>query len=230
MGQLPHLIRESAGEPEGVLILLHGRGTDEGDLMPLIEELDPERRLLGLTPGAPITDIPPGGRHWYSIVEVGRPDEETFLASIEVLTGFLDAFLRERGLRWEQTVIGGFSQGAGMSYSVALGTGRPRCAGILGMSGFMPTVRGWRIDIRAKKGMSAYITHGAFDPVIPVGFGRRARDLMQEGGLYVTYEETRVQHQIDPELLPDMREWVAARTGGDGPLGDGPHGGPQLLT
>jgi predicted esterase len=70
--------------------------------------------------------------------------------------------------------------------------------------------------------MSAYITHGAFDPVIPVGFGRRARDLMQEGGLYVTYEETRVQHQIDPELLPDIRHWVAARTGGAGKLGDVP--------
>jgi phospholipase/carboxylesterase len=190
--------------------------------MPLLEELDPDRRLLGLTPGAPITNIPPGGRHWYRIVEVGHPDEETFVSSVEALTRFLDGFLRERGLRWEQTVIGGFSQGAGMSYSVALGTGRPRVAGILGMSGFLPTVRGWRLDIRAKKGLSAYITHGAFDPVIPVGFGRRARDLMQEGGLYVTYEETRVQHQIDPELIPEMRQWVSARTGGEGPLGDVP--------
>ena len=153
---------------------------------------------------------------------MGHPDEETFLASLEELTGFLDGFLREHGLRWEQTVIGGFSQGAGMSYSVALGTGRPRVAGILGMSGFLPTVRGWRLDIHAKKGLSAFITHGAFDPVIPVGFGRRARDLLQEGGLYVTYEETRVQHQIDPELLPAMRDWVSARTGGEGPLGDVP--------
>jgi phospholipase/carboxylesterase len=220
--ELPHLVREPAGDPEGALILLHGRGVDETDLFPLLDEIDPERRLLGLTPGGPITDIPPGGRHWYSIVEVGHPDEATFVATMETITAFLDSFLREHGLRWEQTGIGGFSQGAGISYCVALGTGRPRAAGILGMSGFLPTVRGWRLDIRAKKGMSAYICHGAFDPVIPVGFGRRARDLMQEGGLYVTYEETRVQHQIDPELLPDMRDWVSARTGGEGPLGDVP--------
>jgi phospholipase/carboxylesterase len=220
--QLPHRIREPAGDPEGALILLHGRGTDENDLFPLLDELDPERRLLGLTPGGPITNIPPGGRHWYGIVEVGHPDEETFLATMDAITGFLDAFLREHGLRWEQTVVGGFSQGAGISYSVALGTGRPRAAGILGMSGFLPTVRGWRLDIRAKKGMPAFITHGAYDPVIPVGFGRRARDLMQEGGLYVTYEETRVQHQIDPELLPGMRGWLQGVTGGEAPLGDVP--------
>ena len=52
-----------------------------------------------------------------------------FVASIQVLTRFLDKFLRARGLSWEQTVIGGFSMGAGMSYSVALGTGHPESPG-----------------------------------------------------------------------------------------------------
>jgi predicted esterase len=55
-----------------------------------------------------------------------------------------------------------------------------------------------------------YITHGSFDPMIPVGYGRRARDVLAEDGLYVTYRETRVQHAIDPELLPEMRQWVAS--------------------
>ena len=58
---LEHLIREPAGEPEGALVLSHGRGTSEHDLFPLIDELDPERRLLGIAPGAPLTGIPPGG-------------------------------------------------------------------------------------------------------------------------------------------------------------------------
>ena len=58
--ELPHLVREPAGDPEGALILLHGRATDETDLHPLLDELDPDRRLLGLTPGGPFTGIPPG--------------------------------------------------------------------------------------------------------------------------------------------------------------------------
>jgi predicted esterase len=56
--------------------------------------------------------------------------------------------------------------------------------------------------------MPAYVTHGAYDPVIPVGFGRKARDLLEEGGLYVTYREARVQHSIEFALIPEMREWV----------------------
>src|SRR5262245_64682132 len=80
--ELAHLEREPAGEPDGALILLHGRGVDERDLYPLLEELDPERKLFGITPGAPITNVAPGGRHWYVIREVGHPDEETFVDSL----------------------------------------------------------------------------------------------------------------------------------------------------
>ena len=71
---LVHRLREPAGEPEGALILNHGRGADENDLFGLLDELDPERRLLGVTTGAPLTDIPPGGRHWYLVPRVGYPD------------------------------------------------------------------------------------------------------------------------------------------------------------
>ena len=73
---LVHLIREPEREPEGALVLNHGPGTDEHDLYGLLDELDPERRLLGVTPGAPLTDVPPGGRHWYIVPRVGYPDRD----------------------------------------------------------------------------------------------------------------------------------------------------------
>ena len=219
---LEHLIREPAGEPEGALILLHGRGTDETDLYPLLDQIDPERRLLGVTPGAPITDLPPGGRHWYVIEQVGQPDVDTFVDSMHKVADFVDALLRRRGIDWERTVVGGFSQGGAVSLALALGTGRPRAAGILAMSCFLPMVRGWRIDVRAKRGMHAYVSHGTYDNIIPVGFGRRVRDELVEGKLETVYRETRVQHQIDPELLPEMRSWVLARTGGPDPALEGP--------
>jgi len=71
--------RPPAGEPEGQLVLFHGRGVDENDLFPLLDELDPERRLLGLAPRGPLS-LPPGGWHWYAFLEVGFPEPETFLA------------------------------------------------------------------------------------------------------------------------------------------------------
>jgi phospholipase/carboxylesterase len=208
--ELPHLVREPTGDPEGALILLHGRGVDERDLYPMLDELDPERMLFGMTPGAPITNQPPGGRHWYVIEQVGQPDEESFVRSLEMLCRFLDDELRHRGISWEKTVIGGFSQGAAVACAVALGMGRPRPAGLLMMSGFYPMVRGWKLDPPAKRGLPAYVTHGAYDPMIPVGFGRRARDLLEEGGLYVTYREARVQHSIDFALVGEIRDWVGS--------------------
>ena len=60
---LDALERPAQGESAGSLVLLHGRGADERDLYPLLDALDPERRLRGLTPRAPLA-LPPGGRHW----------------------------------------------------------------------------------------------------------------------------------------------------------------------
>jgi phospholipase/carboxylesterase len=221
--QLVHRIREPASEPEGALILLHGRGVDENDLHPLLDALDPERRLLGVTPGAPLTNVPPGGRHWYVIEEVGRPNVETFVASMTATARFADDLLREHGIPWEKTVIGGFSQGGAVASALAFGTGRPRAAGLLAMSTFLPMVQGWRLDIKAKREMPAYVCHGAFDNIIPVAFGRRLRDELEQEGVEVIYREPRILHSIDPELIPEMQAWVGARTGGPDPfVHDGP--------
>lgn len=216
MAGLIHLVREAAGEPQGALILNHGRGTDEHDLFPLLDELDPERRLLGVTTGAPLTGIPPGGRHWYIVPRVGYPDPTTFRSSYELLCDGLDELLAERGLGWERTVIGGFSMGAVMSYAVALGTGRPLPAGLLALSGFIPTVDGWRPDLAGREGLAVLIHHGRADPVISVEFARRARELLEAGGLRPRYLETDAGHWLPPEVLPEARELIAtALTGGE---------------
>ncbi|HEX6116662.1 MAG TPA: phospholipase [Solirubrobacterales bacterium] len=206
---LEHLIREPAGEPEGALVLSHGRGTSEHDLFPLIDELDPERRLVGIAPAAPITGIPPGGKHWYVVRRVGFPDTETFAHSYGALTSFLDSALASRGIPWERTVLGGFSMGAVMSYSVGLGPDRPRPAGILALSGFVPTVEGWQPDLSGRAGLPVMIHHGRADPVIEVGFGRAARDLLEPAGLDVTYLETDAGHWVPPELIDPARGFIA---------------------
>jgi phospholipase/carboxylesterase len=207
---LEHLIREPAGEPEGALVLSHGRGTSERDLFPLLDELDPERRLVGIAPGAPLTGIPPGGKHWYVVPRVGYPDPATFASSYRALTGFLDGKLAELGVGWDETVLGGFSMGAVMSYAVGLGPGRPRPAGIVALSGFVPTVDGWRPELEGREGLPVLIHHGRADPVIEVGFGRAARDLLEPAGLDVAYLETDAGHWVAPEAVSAARDFVAA--------------------
>ena len=199
---LVHVVREAAGAPEGALVLLHGRGADQHDLHPLLDVLDPERRLVGVTPGAPLTGVPGmGGRHWYLVPRVGFPDPQTFHAAREALAGFLDGFLAERGIGWERTVLGGFSMGAVMSYTTALGPGRPSPAALLAFSGFVPTVEGWAPALDGREGLPVLVHHGTQDPVIPVDFARHAAPLLQGAGLDVTYLESDAGHWLPPEAV-----------------------------
>jgi phospholipase/carboxylesterase len=209
---LVHLIREAEGHPQGCLILNHGRGTDEHDLFGLLDALDPERRLVGVTPGAPLTDVPPGGRHWYLVPRVGYPDPATFQGSYGQLASFLDDLLDARGIGWDRAVIGGFSMGAVMSYAVGLGARRPPPAGIVALSGFVPTVEGWSADLEGRPGLPVLIRHGRNDPVIDVAFARRARELLEGANLRVNYQETDAGHWLPPEVVPQLREFVAGVT------------------
>jgi phospholipase/carboxylesterase len=209
-GGLVHLLREPAAEAEGALVLNHGRAADERDLFDLLDALDPQRRLLGVTTGAPLTDVPPGGRHWYLVPRVGYPDPTTFASSYALLTAFLDRLLEDRGIGWERTVIGGFSMGAVMSYAVGLGPGRPSPAAILAFSGFVPTVDGWAPALEDRDGLPVLIHHGRNDPVIAVDFARRARALLAGGGLEVRYLESDAGHWLPPEVLAPAAELVAA--------------------
>ncbi len=210
--ELVHLLREPAGEPEGALVLNHGRGSDERDLFDLLDVLDPERRLLGVTTGAPLTNVPPGGRHWYLVPRVGYPDPATFASSYELLTGFVDDLLAERGIGWERTVIGGFSMGAVMSYAVALGPGRPSPAATLAFSGFIPRVEGWKPELDGRAGSPVLIHHGRNDPVISVDFARSARAMLEGAGLEVTYLETDAAHWLPPEAVTPAIALVGAVT------------------
>jgi phospholipase/carboxylesterase len=217
---LEHLLREPAGEPAGALVLNHGRGTDERDLYGLLDELDPERRLLGVTPGAPLRaedvagrsalPVGPGGRHWYAVERVGYPEAETFAGAYTGLGGFLDELLSARGLDWGSTVVGGFSMGAVMSYAIGLGPGRPRPAGILALSGFVPVVEGWEPSLADRQGLPVLIHHGSQDPVIGVEFGRSAAELLSAGGLEVQFLESDAGHSVPPEIVAKGREFVAA--------------------
>ena len=217
---LVHRLRPPAGEADGALVLLHGRGVDESDLFPLLDELDPERRLAGATPRGPLT-LPPGGHHWYIVERVGFPHRDTFIETFGMLAAWLDAFAEDTGVPWERTVIGGFSQGSVMSYALSLGAGRDRFhrdqgggasmspAGLLAMSGFIPEVDGFDLDLE-RPGLPIAITHGTLDPVISVEFARSARRRLEGAGNRLLYREAPVGHGIDPGVLPDLRAWLRA--------------------
>jgi phospholipase/carboxylesterase len=199
---IAHLTRPARGEPEGLLVLFHGRGADEHDLFPLLDLLDPERRLLGVTPRGPLA-LPPGGAHWYALYRLGEPDPQTFLATYASVVEWLDGL----GFASERTILGGFSQGAVMTYALGLGRGRPRPAAVIALSGFVPSVPGFELDLTPPLPPVA-IGHGMYDDVIGVEWGRAARELLANAGADVLYRESPMGHSIDPAFLEEIAAWL----------------------
>jgi phospholipase/carboxylesterase len=192
----------ATGEAEAALVLFHGRGADENDLFPLLDALDPERRLHGYTPRGPLA-LPPGGAHWYALGGIPTPDPSTFWPTFERASAWLDS------LPYERVVLGGFSQGAVMSYALGLARGRPRPAAILAFSGFVPSVDGLELDLGPEPPLPPVaIGHGSYDPIIPVEFGRRARGLLVDAGAGVLYREYPLPHAIEPGFLEDVQLWL----------------------
>jgi phospholipase/carboxylesterase len=202
--------RPAASDAAGLLVLHHGRGADERDLLGLGEVLDPGRRWHVVTPRAPL-DIG-GGYHWYVVPRVGYPDPETFDAAAGSLAAFHDQLWERTGIAPADTVLGGFSMGSVMSYSMGLGGDRPKPAGILAFSGFIPTVDGWQPDLASRDDLPVFIAHGRRDPIMEIDFARRAKALLEAGGLPVEYHESDAGHEIDPSHLRAATDWLAGIT------------------
>lgn len=209
---ITHRLRPASGDPAGALVLSHGRGADELDLAPLLDLLDPGRRLLGILPRGPLS-LPPGGAHWYVVREIGYPDAPTFLETFAAASSWLDETLAEAEIEPGRTVLGGFSQGAVMSYALGLGASRPRPAAILALSGFVPRVEGFELDLGRAAGLPVSISHGTYDPVIGVEWGRDARERLEAAGAEVAYREDPVGHQIAPGALTQARATLEAALG-----------------
>jgi phospholipase/carboxylesterase len=184
---------------------MHGRGADEHDLAPLLHALDPDGDFVGLLPRGPLS-LPPGGSHWYVLRQVGSPDRETFLETFGVLSSWVDRVLEENDLGADRLVLGGFSQGAVMAYSLGLAAGRARPAAILAFSGFIPRVEGFEPDLESRAGLPVSISHGSLDPIISAEFAREARKRLEAAGLAVSYREDPVPHTISSGALAQAKQ------------------------
>jgi phospholipase/carboxylesterase len=208
MAELSFEERPSRDHPRALLVLHHGRGSDERDLLPLADALDPDRLCHVVSVRAPLRLPGSPGYHWYVVPRVGHPDPHTFHDSYRLLAGLHDELRERTGLGPEQAILGGFSMGTVMSYALGLGADRPPPVGILAFSGFIPTVEGWSPDLTGHRESRVFISHGRWDPVINVSFGQRARDLLEGAGFTVDYRESDADHSIEPHEVHRAASWL----------------------
>jgi phospholipase/carboxylesterase len=200
--------RPAAGPADGLLVLHHGRGSDERDMLGLGNALDPDRRLHVAAPRGPLTLPGSPGYHWYRVPRVGYPDRATFGSAYAELAELHEQLWERTGLGPDRTVLGGFSMGSVMSYALGLGPDRPSPAGLLIFSGFIPTVDGWSPSPQSRTGLRVWIAHGRRDPVMSVQFAQAARRLLEAAGLSVDYNESDAGHHITDADARSATAWL----------------------
>jgi phospholipase/carboxylesterase len=215
---LTHMVRpavEARGD-EGLapgLLLLHGRGADEEDLMGLVEALD--GRFIVVSPRAPFRAGQ--GWAWYGLPSIGQPDRETFLASLEALKEFVGGLPGAYGIDPGRLYLMGFSQGAIIGSVLAMAL-PDKMRGVVMHSGYVPqAVENMELEISPEglAGKPFLVAHGKYDDVIPVGLGRDSYEYLQEVGAEVVYQEYPIGHSISEESLYDFSEWLTRELDGD---------------
>ncbi len=221
---LTHLVREprekTAGRPP-LLLLLHGVGSNEADLFGLAPYLD--ERFLVVSARAPVV-LGPGSFGWFRIDFTSEgmvADLNQAKRSLEMLPGFIDELVEAYGADARRTYLAGFSQGAMMSLALML-TRPERLAGVAAMSGRLPRqVIAAEPDRDALDKMPVIITHGIYDPVLPVENARAAREYLETLPVELTYREYPMGHEVSMESLRDVTAWLTRALERRGPALEG---------
>ena len=199
------LPKAAASGTHPTLILLHGRGADEEDLLGLTPMLDD--RLLILSVRAPHTWPEGGGYTWYDVDATGTPEPSTFGKSYDALFRFIDDALRHYPVDRKRVALLGFSMGAVMSYALSL-TLPDLFGGVVAHSGYVPERTSLHYRWQDLSFVRFFIAHGTADPVIPVQLARRAQELFVASNATIEYREYPMGHEISEQSLADAAAFL----------------------
>ncbi len=199
-----------------VLVLLHGVGADELDLLPVADAIDP--RLLVVSLRAPY-EAEPMGYAWYALdwrTTPPTPRVDQAEASRAALVAFLPGLAARAGGDPERLFLFGFSQGAAMALAVALTRPDLVRGAVIHSARALPFLFGpeGRAAPSALARLDALVLHGTEDDVIPVESGREVRDLLAPLlGDRLTYREHEAGHFVTAETAHDAARWIEERSG-----------------
>ncbi len=194
-------------QPHPLLVLLHGRGSDEQDLLGLVPALDPRFLIAGVRAPLPFAF---GGYTWCDLDERMMLNDEQFALAAARLTGTLDDLCARHPADAGRIYLLGFSMGAMLALATALASpGRVR--GGVAHSGFLPDSTTLHYDWSAAAATTAFfLAHGSLDPIVPVERARQSRQRLEAAGARVQYREYPIPHTISDESLRDLSAWLTA--------------------
>jgi phospholipase/carboxylesterase len=211
---LLHTAYVPAGEgPFPTILALHGWGAGAQDLLGLAPYLHGGQALVVCPEGPVAFEIQPGfvGHGWFPI-RTGRPlDPSEIGRAARLLRDFVDELLRTHPVNPRKLVVLGFSQGGVMAYDLVL-RDPERFAGLVALSSWLPQELVAAVGRRPELAqLPVFVAHGSQDPMLPIAMGQASRDALIGLGVPATYREYPMGHEVSPELLRDLVEWLESK-------------------
>jgi phospholipase/carboxylesterase len=195
-----------------LLLLLHGYGSNERDLVGLAPYLDPRFQIVSAR--APQT-LSPGSYAWFELSWTVANDIIINFQQAEqsrtLLIGLIAEALAAYGGDPARVYLLGFSQGAIMSASVTL-TEPDLIAGAVLMSGRIPEeIRPLIAPAERLDGKPFLVVHGTADTVLPIRNGRASQAFLAALPVALTYQEYAMAHEVSAQSLADVTAWLTAQ-------------------
>ncbi|GAX34170.1 alpha/beta hydrolase [Nodularia sp. NIES-3585] len=186
--------------PAGLIVCLHGWGSNAEDAASLAPFFNlPNYQFL--FPNAPFPfPHSPTGRAWYDL------RKENMYAGLgesqQLLIDWLLSLESSTGVPLSRTILTGFSQGGAMTLDVGL---KLPLAGLVVISGYLhpDLVKTTKTDLPP-----TLIMHGRYDEVVPLPAALKTREVAESLGIAVEYHEFDMGHEIRPEMLNVLRNFV----------------------
>ncbi len=193
----------NSDEKEAGIFLLHGLGSNEEDLLQLIEPFKGNCHIFSLR--GPITHRP--GFAFYTFEEEGKPTREVFDRMISFTLDFVREAIDEYHLDKKKVYIIGFNQGAVVAQTLALFLGN-EIAGTVALSGFIPDFVKSEYRKDSIENATIFISHGEYDYDYPISWGEDSKQFFEENGANVIYKTYPVGHGVSPENLTDLLSFI----------------------
>ena len=214
------LILEPVNPADACVIWLHGLGADRYDFMPVAEAL--QEKLLStrfILPQAPSRAVTINGGYempsWYDIIAMSPAraiDHDQLEHSAQTVLGLIEA-QRDSGIDPARIFLAGFSQGGAVVLHAAFKRWQGPLGGVLALSTYAPTFSDEMELSDTQRRIPVLSLHGTHDNVVVLSMGRSAYECLKSKGVTVTWQEYPMEHQVLPQEIADIGNWLASKLG-----------------
>lgn len=214
MSDLLPCVRVGSDEADHCVIWLHGLGADGYDFEPIVSELNLSHNVRFVFPHAPNKAVTINNGMvmpaWYDIKASqidSQQDAEGIKHSQNSILALIENELKS-GIKSENIILAGFSQGGAIALHTALRYEKP-LGGLMGLSTYLPLADTVEEELsNVNQNIPIFLAHGSHDAVIPLQLAKETNTYLQKLNYSTEFKTYLMEHSVSAEEIQDISDWI----------------------